>query len=102
MDVQASPKVLQLFGWKRLSAIADSYVEGYPDLEFFPEKWFHGDLEGAPEEVKILFLQLDDLLVEVVPYVDKDGTKVMSFDPSRKVPEDYQFKAKEGQNRLRF
>jgi hypothetical protein len=103
-DVQASPKCVELFGWDQLRSIATEYIKETPDVEWYPEKWFHGTPEEkaeAPEKLKILFLQVHNLVIKVLTYRDKDGIRVVSFDPARDVPDDFRIGIRDGHHRLR-
>ena len=103
-DIQASPKCVELFGWDQLRQIANDYIKENPEAEWYPEKWFHGTEEEQaerPEQVKICFLQVHGLVIKILTYKDKNGIRVVSFDPARDdVPADFRIGIRDGHHRM--
>ncbi len=81
-DVQASPGVLKLVGWDVLFKVAESLAPDWGE-------WIrHSAIKKRGKDlVKVLMWEYNNIVIEVIGYIDDNDIKVISFDPARKVHE---------------
>ena len=97
-EVQASHKCIELFGWDELWELAYSF--NFTEEDFYPWKWWFGTTEEralAPQKVEVTIMEIKGTKVIILPYIDKNGIYVISFDPSSELHH-----VKDGQHRTKI
>jgi hypothetical protein len=89
-ELQASPAVLELTGgWDFIQELVESIAPHWQEEWFIPVaaiSFKHPDHHKYKNHhVKVLMWEYKGLLIEIIGYIDKNGIKVFSLDPARKL-----------------
>jgi hypothetical protein len=115
-SVQATPYMIRDLGWKFLNALAEACYPSFTPKDFRPLVFGPRGVEGVDphrdpsgergEAVRVFIACLkditdcpDDRAVMIVPYLDKEGIRVLYFKWVEETLED-SFTASDGQNRV--
>ncbi len=81
-EIQYSPIAKTLLGIEILREIAANLAEQFTENGFYDLDFLQGQDQG---QVQIVVLKHKELEIKIVPYIDKKGIRVISFDPFREL-----------------